>query len=229
MTRSILVIEDDLAMARVLRQGLMQDQYSVTLAHNGWKGLELAQRGECDAIVLDVMLPSLDGLGITRQLRAAGNLTPILMLTARDDVSDIVQGLDAGAEDYLTKPFSFLELLARLRSLIRRAGQTAPHAFRVSDLTLDTGSRTVSRGGMQISLARSEFVLLELLMRNTARVVTRDEIAEAVWGSRTEVEPNNIDVLVSALRARIDDLHVEKLIQTVRGTGYRLASARSLA
>ena len=229
MTRNILVIEDDLAMARVLRQGLEQDRYSVTLAHNGWKGLELAQRGECDAIVLDVMLPSLDGLGITRQLRADGNLTPILMLTARDDVADIVQGLDAGAEDYLTKPFSFLELLARLRSLIRRAGHAAPQIFQVSDLTLDPRSRTVSRSGIPISLARSEFTLLELLMRNSGRIVSRDEIAEAVWGSRAAVEPNNIDVLVSGLRAHVDDLYGDKLIQTVRGTGYRLASARGLA
>lgn len=171
MAKNILVIEDDLAMARVLQQGLEQDCYSVILAHNGWKGLELAQRGECDAIVLDVMLPSLDGLGITRQLRADGNMTPILMLTARDDISDIVRGLDAGAEDYLTKPFSFLELLARLRSLIRRAERATPQCFRVCDLVLDTGSRTAYRAGTPISLTPSEFVLLELLARNTGRVV----------------------------------------------------------
>ena len=229
MTKNILVIEDDLAMARVLKQGLEQDFYSVTLAHNGWKGLELAQRGECDAIVLDVMLPSLDGLGITRQLRADGNLTPILMLTARDDIADIVRGLDAGAEDYLTKPFSFLELLARLRSLIRRAERGAPQCFRVSDLVLDTGSRTAYRAGSPLCLTPSEFVLLELLMRNSGRVVPRDDIAEAVWGSRTEVEPNNIDVLMRTLRARVDERHAEKLIQTVRGAGYKLAAARSLA
>jgi two-component system copper resistance phosphate regulon response regulator CusR len=229
MTRNILVIEDDLAMARILQQGLEQDSYSVTLAHNGWKGLELAQRGECAAILLDVMLPSLDGLGITRQLRADGNMTPILMLTARDDISDIVRGLDAGAEDYLTKPFSFLELLARLRSLIRRAEQTASQCFRVSDLVLDTGSRAAYRAGIPISLTPSEFVLLELLMRSAGRVVSRDAIAEAVWGSRAEVEPNNIDVLTRTLRARVDDPYTEKLIHTVRGAGYKLAVARSLA
>jgi DNA-binding response OmpR family regulator len=227
MAKTILVIEDDLAMAQVLEQGLEQDNYSVTLAHNGWKGLELAQRGNCDAIVLDVMLPSLDGLGLARQLRAAGNLTPILMLTARDDVSDIVLGLDAGAEDYLTKPFSFLELLARLRALIRRGGKTATLFLQISDLALDTASRAVSRGGVALSLTRSEFLLLETLMRNAGRIVSRDEIAEAIWGSRAENEQNNIDVLVKALRGRVDDPHPEKLIHTVRGFGYRLTVHRS--
>ena len=222
MPKHILVVEDDLAMARVLQQGLEHDRYSVTLAHNGWKGLELAQRGECDAIVLDVMLPSLDGVGITRQLRASGNLTPILMLTARDDVSDIVLGLDAGAEDYLTKPFSFQELLARLRSLIRRAAKPAPQFLQVSDLALDTSSHAVSRGGVALSLTRSEFVLLELLMRNAGSVVWRDDIAEAVWGSRAEIEENNIDVLAASLRERIGDLQTDKLIQTVRGSGYKM-------
>ncbi|HKE21006.1 MAG TPA: response regulator transcription factor [Bryobacteraceae bacterium] len=223
MPKNILVVEDDLAMARVLKQGLEQDRYSVTLAHNGWRGLELAQRGECDAIVLDVMLPSLDGFGITRQLRASGNVTPILMLTARDDVSDIVLGLDTGAEDYLTKPFSFQELLARLRSLIRRSAKSAPRFLQVSDLALDPASHAVSRGGVPLSLARSEFVLLELLMRNAGGVVSRDDIAAAVWGSRAEIEENNIDVLVASLRGRIDGSHTDKLIQTVRGSGYKLA------
>jgi two-component system copper resistance phosphate regulon response regulator CusR len=229
MSKTILVIEDDLAMAHVLQQGLEQDNYSVTLAHNGWKGLELAQRGDCDAIVLDVMLPSLDGLGLARQLRAVGNLTPILMLTARDDVSDIVRGLDAGAEDYLTKPFSFLELLARLRALIRRGGKSAPQFLQVSDLALDTASRAGSRGGVALSLTRSEFLLLETLMRNAGRIVSRDEIAEAIWGSRAESEQNNIDVLIKTLRGRVDDPYPEKLIHTVRGAGYRLAVQRSFA
>jgi len=214
-------------MAHVLQQGLEQDSYSVTLAHNGWKGLELAQRGDCDAIVLDVMLPSLDGLGLARQLRAVGNLTPILILTARDDVSDIVRGLDAGAEDYLTKPFSFLELLARLRALIRRGGKSAPQFLQISDLALDTASRAASRGGVALSLTRSEFLLLETLMRNAGRIVSRDEIAEAIWGSRAESEQNNIDVLIKTLRGRVDDPYPEKLIHTVRGLGYRLAVQRS--
>lgn len=229
MPKHILVVEDDLAMARVLQQGLEQAGYSATLAHNGWKGLELAQRGECDAIVLDVMLPSLDGLGITRQLRAGGCFTPILMLTARDDVADIALGLDAGAEDYLVKPFSFVELLARVRALIRRAAQSVPQCFQVSDLALDSASLSVSRGGNPLSLTRSEFVLLELLLRNAGRVVSRDEIAEAVWGSRSEVEENNIDVLIASLRGRVDGAHPEKLIHTVRGAGYKLTPSRRAA
>jgi two-component system copper resistance phosphate regulon response regulator CusR len=202
--------------------GLEQDGYSVTVAHNGWSGLELAQRGECDAIVLDVMLPSLDGLSLARQLRAGGNLTPILMLTARDDVSDIVAGFDAGAEDYLTKPFSFLELLARLRCLVRR--RIAPPAFlQVSNLTLDTASRLASRGGVALSLTRSESLLLEALMQNQGQVVSRDDIAAVVWGSRSLVEENNIDVLVKALRRQVDDPFTQKLIRTVRGFGYKLS------
>jgi two-component system OmpR family response regulator len=174
------------------------------------------------------MLPSLDGLELARQLRAGGNVTPILMLTARDDISDIVQGLDAGAEDYLTKPFSFLELLARVRSLVRRRGKSAPLFLQVSDLALDTASRMASRGGAALPLTRSEFLLLEVLMRNAGQVVSRDEIAETVWGSRAEMEQNNIDVLIKSLRGRVDDPFPEKLIHTVRGVGYRLVGLRSL-
>ena len=214
-------------MAQILRQGLEQDNYDVTLAHNGWSGLELAQRRDCDAIILDVMLPSLDGLSLARQLRAAGNLTPILMLTARDDVSDIVLGLDAGAEDYLTKPFSFLELLARLRSMLRR-GKNTPLFVQVLDLSLDNTTHLVSRGGMALSLCRSEFLLLELLMRNGGRIVSRDEIAAAVWGVRADDQQNSIDVLIKSLRSHVDDPFEERLIQTIRGIGYKLASPRSL-
>jgi len=227
MPKRVLVIEDDLAMARILQQGLEQDSYSVTLAHNGWSGLELAQRGECDVIVLDLMLPSLDGLSLARQLRAGGGTTPILMLTACDDVADIVNGLDAGAEDYLTKPFSFLELLARLRTLIRRARST-PAFLQVANLTLDTASHVVARGGVALSLTRSQLLLLEVLMRNAERVVMRAEIASAVWGSRADIEENNIDVLVRALRAQVDDHHPQKLIHTVRGAGYKIGTLRSV-
>jgi DNA-binding response OmpR family regulator len=171
-----------------------------------------------------VMIPSLDGFTLARQLRAAGNLTPILMLTARDDVSDIIQGLDCGAEDYLTKPFSFLELLARVRSLIRRGAKPAPTSLQVADLVLNPASHAVSRGGVPISLTRSEFLLLETLMRDAGQVVSRDAIAEAVWGSRAEIEQNNIDVLIKTLRGRVDDPYQEKLIYTVRGVGYRIGS-----
>ena len=219
MSKSILVIEDDLAMARILQQGLEQDNYTVTVAHNGWKGLELAQRGDCDAIVLDVMLPSLNGLSLARQLRAGGDLTPILMLTARDDISDILQGFDAGAEDYLTKPFSFQELLARLRVLTR--GRKSAPPLQVGDLELDTACHTVSRGGVIHSLTRLEFLLLETLMRCPGQVVSRDEIGAAVWGC-AGIDQNRIDVLIRAVRGHIDDSHAEKLIHTVRGIGYKL-------
>ena len=155
MKTGILIIEDDGDMAGVLRQGLEQENYAVTLAENGWKGLHLAQAGNFRAILLDVMLPSLDGYSLARQLRAGGNTTPILMLTARDSVNDILTGFDAGAEDYLTKPFSFLELLARLRSLLRR-GQPETALWRVADLSMDDASHQVHRGGQLISLTRTE-------------------------------------------------------------------------
>lgn len=225
MTASILVIEDDLDMAHVLLQGLEQEDYSVTLAHNGWKGLELAQRGQFEAILLDIMLPGLDGYRLARQLRTGGNMTPILMVTARDSVADIVIGLDAGAEDYLTKPFSFLELLARLRSLIRRQ-HPQPRELRLADLTLDTASHEVSRNGESISLTKTEYMLLETLMKNAGHVVSRDQIVKTVWGEGASIEHNSIDVYVCALRAKVDQNYPEKLIQTVRGFGYKLSVAR---
>src|ERR1017187_2482351 len=201
--KNILVIEDDLDMAHVLQQGLEHEDYSVTLSHNGWKGLELAQRGQFEAILLDVMLPALDGYELARQLRSGGNMTPILMVTACDSVADIVVGLDAGGEDYLTKPFSFLELLARLRSLLRR-GSPQPRELRVAGLTMDTASHEVSRDGQPISLTRTEYLLLESLMKNAGHVVSRDEIGKTVWGEGTSIEQNSIDVYVKALRAKVD-------------------------
>lgn len=224
MNPNILVIEDDLDMAQVLQQGLEQENYRVTLAHNGWSGLELAQRGQFEAILLDVMLPGLDGCDLARQLRSGGIMTPILMVTARDSVGDIVTGLDAGAEDYLTKPFSFLELLARLRSLMRR-GQPQPRELRVADLTMDTASHEVSRNGELISLTRTEYLLLENLMKNAGHVVSRDEIVKTVWGAKTAIEQNSIDVYVRALRAKVDVGYPDKLIHTVRGFGYKLSVA----
>jgi DNA-binding response OmpR family regulator len=218
----ILVIEDDLDMSQVLQEGLEQEEYSVTLANNGWNGLELAQRGQFEAILLDIMLPGMDGFALARQLRNGGNTTPILMVTARDSVADIVVGLDAGAEDYLTKPFSFLELLARLRSLIRR-GRPHPAQLSVAGLTMDTASHEVSRDGQPISLTKTEYLLLESLMKNGGHVVSRDEIVRTVWGEGTSIERNSIDVYVKALRAKVDVNYAEKLIHTVRGFGYKLS------
>jgi two-component system copper resistance phosphate regulon response regulator CusR len=221
----ILIVEDDREMARVLQQGLEQENYAVTVADNGWNGLHLAQAGGFQAILLDVMLPSLDGYSLARQLRAGGNSTPILMLTAKDSVTDIVTGFDAGAEDYLTKPFSFLELLARLRSLLRR-GQPEVRSWRVADLSLDDASHEVIRAGRSVSLTRTEFLLLRLLIRNAGHVVSRDEIVRNIWGAPNTIESNGVDVHIKSLRAKVDQ-HGEKLIETVRGFGYRLRSGEA--
>ena len=222
VNESILIIEDDLEMAHLLRQGLEQEAYSVAMAHNGGKGLEMARSGPFEAIVLDVMLPSLDGYSLVRQLREGGNATPVLMLTALDGLGDIVTGLDAGAEDYLTKPFSFIELLARLRALVRR-GRPQAVLFRVANLIMNTASHSVTRDGETISLTKTEYLLLEVLMRNAGHIVSRGEIVKAVWESRSAIEQNSIDVYVKALRAKVEEGHDEKLIHTVRGFGYRLA------
>ena len=222
MNERILVVEDDLNMARVLREGLEQESYAVTLAFTGLSGLELAQTEPFDGIVLDVLLPALDGRSVARRLREGGNATPILMLTALDAVTDIVAGLDAGAEDYLTKPFSFLELLARLRSLVRRGKPIAP-CLRVADLSMDTASHAVTRGNDVVNLTKTEYLLLEVLMRNAGHMVARSEIVKGVWGSGSAIEQNSIDVYIKALRAKIDLPYDQKLIQTVRGFGYKLA------
>jgi len=223
MNEQILVIEDDPVMAQALRQGLEQESYAVTVAANGWKGLEQAQRSQFHAILLDVMLPGLDGYSLARQLRSEGDRTPILMVTARDTVEDLVIGFESGAADYLSKPFSFLELLARLRSLIRRAGDQ-PRELRVADLTLEPQSHLVARNGINVTLTRTEYLLLECLMKNAGHVMSRDAIARTVWGDNTSIEQNSIDWYVKALRDKVDGSSSLKLIHTVRGFGYRLSA-----
>jgi DNA-binding response OmpR family regulator len=222
LNENILIIEDDSEMAHVLRQGLEEQSYSVLLAPDGGKGLEMARTGMFGAIILDVMLPLLDGYSVARQLRESGIATPILMLTALDSTADLVAGFDAGAEDYLGKPFSFLELLARLRSLLRR-GKPPCVWLRSADLVMDTAAHTVHRDGEEISLAPTEYLLLEVLMRGSGQVVSRGEIVKAVWGSRSVLGQNSIDVLIKSLRGKIDDKWAKKLIHTVRGFGYKLA------
>jgi DNA-binding response OmpR family regulator len=216
------VVEDEQRMATLLEQGLSEEGYQVCLARDGQEGLAMAQTSAFDAIVLDIMLPRLDGLTVARRLREASNRTPILMLTARDSIFDVVKGLDLGADDYLTKPFSFEVLLARLRAVSRRGPVSHPVCLEVADLCLDTTAHRVTRNGQLVTLTPREHSLLELLLRNAGRPVTRDTIIESVWGFDSEIGENTVEAFVRLLRNKID-LHFEpKLIQTVRGVGYCL-------
>ena len=219
----VLVIEDDKAMADLLQKGLQEENHVVSVAREGRAGLDLAADYQFDVIILDWMLPGLDGLEVSRRLRKDGNSTPILMLTARDAVPDIVKGLDAGTDDFLTKPFSFAELLARIRALGRRAkGSTHPKRLEVADLSLDPGAHRVFRGKQEIHLTPTEYRLLEFLMRRQGGAASRRAIVEAVWGLDAEVEENTLDAFIRLLRSKIDFGAKPRLIQTVRGFGYRL-------
>jgi DNA-binding response OmpR family regulator len=221
----ILVIEDDLKMAELLRRGLTREGHSVEVTGDGRHGIELARSQAFDSIILDIMLPGLDGYNVARQLRAEGSSLPILMLTGRDATPDIVRGLDAGADDYLTKPFSFEILAARMRVIARRVAAPNEEILHVADLTLDSASHVVQRNGHTIKLTPTEFILLEYLMRRAGRVVSRDALMEAVWGIDRDVEPNTVDVFVFQLRTRIEAGGARRLIQTVRGFGYTMREA----
>jgi len=218
----ILIVEDEKKMAAVLKKGLEAENHRVTLANDGRAGLELGSTSEFDVVVLDLMLPLIDGFEVARRLRKNGNHTPILMLTARDAVPDIVKGLDIGADDYLTKPFSFEVFLARLRSVARRGSAPRPTVLQVDDLVLNPANHEVTRGGRAIHLSPTEFRLLELLMRRSGRVVPRDAIVEAVWDFDHEVEENTLDTFIRLLRSKIDREHDRKLIHTIRGIGYTI-------
>ena len=218
----ILVVEDEPAMGELLRQGLEEQNHAVTLARDGNEGLAAAESCNFDAIVMDVMMPGLDGIEVVRRLRRAGGQAPILMLTARDAATDIVKGLDAGADDYLTKPFSLKVLLARLRAISRRAAQPPVAILQVEDLALDPASRKVTRAGRGVSLTATEFRVLEFLMRRPGRAASRGAIIEAVWGFEEDVEPNTVDAFIKLLRDKIDNGHDRRLIHTVRGYGYVL-------
>lgn len=214
-------------MAELLRRGLSSRGHSIEVAVNGPKGLEKAQANPFDAIVLDVMLPGMDGLQVAKRLRASGVRTPILMLTARDSVPDIVRGLDVGADDYLTKPFSFDVLIARLRAMARRSGLEDSTILQTSDLILNIQTHDVHRGGTPLVLTRTEFVILEYLMRRSGRVVSRNELIEAAWGIDREIESNTLDVFIFQLRSKIETGGATRLIQTVRGFGYTLREPES--
>ncbi|MDE3196384.1 MAG: response regulator transcription factor [Acidobacteriota bacterium] len=221
MTPAILIVEDDPEMADVLRQGF-EREYRVALAHDGEEGLDTARKHSFHAIVLDTMLPRIDGFEVARELRRTGNQTPIPMLTARDSIADTVRGFDCGVEDYVTKPFSFLNLAARVKALVRR-GQPRRSILEARGLRVDTAAHTVEREGAVIHLTRTEFQVLELLMREAGKVVRREEILRAIWGQTAVVAGNNLDVAISGLRARIDKGYEHKLIRTVRGFGYKIA------
>ena len=220
MTR-ILIIEDDEAILRFLRRGLAYEGYIVDTAGDGQAGLSMARDHPPDLVVLDWMLPGLDGLEVCRRLRAGGPI-PILMLTAKDSVHDRVQGLDAGADDYMVKPFDLDELLARIRALLRRVQPNRPKVLRFADLSLDTGTRQAARGERVISLTAKEYELLELFLRHPRQVLTRDMIFDHVWGYDFGGESNIIEVYVRYLRQKLESSSEQRLIHTVRGMGYVL-------
>ena len=218
----ILVVEDEPAMREVLRQGLEEQNHTVILARDGEEAISAAETSAFDVIVLDVMLPRADGIEVTRRLRAAKNSAPILMLTARDANADVVKGLDAGADDYLVKPFAFDVLLARLRAVSRRRDKEPIRVLEIDDLLLDPAAHRVTRAGREIALTATEFRIIEYLLRNSGRVQSRTAIIEAVWGFEEDVEPNTVDVYIKILREKLDGPPHSKLIHTVRGYGYVL-------
>jgi two-component system response regulator MprA len=221
----VLVVDDERAVRESLERALELEGYEVELAADGEQALaRLLDGAEADAVILDVLMPGLDGLEVCRRLRSHGSIVPILMLTARAEVDSRVAGLDAGADDYLSKPFALAELLARLRALMRRAGaeEAASGTLRFADLELDPGTREVTRSGRQISLTRTEFALLELFLRNPRQVLTRSLIFERVWGYDFGPTSNSLDVYIGYLRRKTEEEGDPRLIHTVRGVGYAL-------
>ena len=218
----VLVVEDETKMAGLLKRGLEEEGYAVDVARTGADAVWLGSELQYDAIVLDVMLPDLDGFEVCRRLRAAGRWPPILMLTARDGVTDRVAGLDAGADDYLTKPFSFSELFARLRALWRRGASERPALIHVGDLSLDPAGHRVTRGTSDVELTAKEFSLLEFFMRHAGDVLSRTQLIEHVWDFAYDGDSNVVDVYVRYLRQKIDHPFGRDSIQTIRGSGYRM-------
>lgn len=221
MSGQILIIEDDERILQFLRRGLVYEGYRVMTAEDGLKGLSLARDNPPDLVILDWMMPGLDGLEVCKRLRAADDV-PILMLTARDGVSDRVVGLDAGADDYLVKPFEFEELMARIRALLRRSKSASPKILQFEDLKLDTGTRQASRGDRLIELTAKEYVLLELLMQHPRQVLTRELIFDRVWEYDFGGESNIIEVYIRYLRQKTESAGEARLIHTVRSVGYVL-------
>ena len=223
----VLVVEDHGRMAELIERGLEEEGYAVDVVGTGEDGVWMASENEYDAILLDVILPGADGFEVCRRIREAGRWSPILMLTARDAVDDRVRGLDAGADDYLTKPFSFSELLARLRALVRRGAPERTPVLEAGDLTLDPSTHVVHRGDARIDLTAQEFALLEYFMRHRGEVLSRTALIEHVWDFAFEGDSNVVDVYVRYLREKVDRPFGRRSIETVRGSGYRFASEGS--
>ena len=219
---NLLIVEDEARMADLLRKGLTEEGHTATCASDGVEGLALAKSYEFDVIILDVMMPRLSGYEMAKRLRAEKVSTPILMLTARDSVPDVVRGLDLGADDYMTKPFSFEELIARLRAVKRRALTAQDASLQVGDLVVDPASREVLRGQERVALTRTEYNLLERLMYRAGKVVSRRALIESVWGFDRDIEENTLDAFMHLLRHKIDSPGRPKLIHTVRGVGYTI-------
>lgn len=221
----VLVVEDEVAVARALQRGLHGEGFDVDLASDGEEGLWLARERTYDAVILDIMLPKLNGYRVCRTLREEGNWVPILMLTAKDGEYDEAEGLDTGADDYLRKPFSFVVLIARLRAMIRRRATSDGPAFVAGDLVLDPLAHTCRRGDVEIELTRREVSVLALLMRQRGRVVSKHEVVEHVWGQEGDVDENTVEVYIRRLRKKIDEPFGTRFIKTVRGVGYQLDEA----
>jgi DNA-binding response OmpR family regulator len=219
---NVLTVEDEPAMSGLLESALSEEGYAVTVVKNGRDALAIATEGRFDVIVLDLMLPGLDGFAVAQNIRRAAIQTPILVLTARDAPADIVRALDSGADDYLIKPFSLDVLLARVRAVSRRGAIPQPVCLEAGGLTLNTATREVLRGGRKIVLTPREYTLLEVLIRNKRRVLSRNSLIEAVWGFDAEIEDNTLEVFIRLLRNKVEGADLPKLIQTVRGIGYCL-------
>lgn len=218
----ILIVEDEPSLLKSISRRLREEGYSVDTAEDGEDGQELIEVVEYDCIILDIMLPVINGLAVLKHIRNKGIKIPVLLLTARDAIEDKVKGLDLGADDYLTKPFSFDELLARIRALLRRQNESKETTLKAADLILDTVSHTVSRGGNDIELTAKEYAILEYMLRNKGRLLTRSQIADHVWNYDFEGNSNIVDVYIRYLRKKIDDDFDSKLLHTVRGSGYML-------
>ncbi|MCA9253304.1 MAG: response regulator transcription factor [Phycisphaerae bacterium] len=215
-----LVIEDDRAVSKFIERGLRENGFAVELAYDGHEGMHTAETSEHDVIVLDLMLPGRDGFSILNQLRQSGNKTPVICLTARDSVDDRVTGLDLGADDYLVKPFSFAELIARIRALLRRGAQLLDNPIKIRDLSIDITTRQVRRSGQRIDLSAREFELLEYLARHCGQVLSRTMLMEKVWDVNRDPQTNVVDVQINRLRNKIDRGFDVSLIHTIRGVGY---------